>query len=105
VHAWLARISCKPYTGADTRDIGGCTLRASGPFGVEAITVDCAKGHPDNPFTDEEVTGKFASNVKLAGWSCAQAQDFSNYILTLDQQSNLELLYRQLAAPIAGARS
>lgn len=100
VRAWLERIVCKPYANADTRDIGGCTLRASGPFGVETITVDCAKGHPDNPFTDEEVTGKFASNVTLAGWSSAQAREFAGYLLTLDQQRDLTLLYRQLAAPV-----
>ena len=70
VRAWLERITCKPYANADTRDIGGCTLHVRGPFGAagtESITIDCAKGHPDNPFTDAEVTGKFASNVKLAG--------------------------------------
>ena len=104
VRRWLDRITCKPYANADTRDIGGCTLRVSGPFGSETITVNCAKGHPDNPFTDEEVTGKFASNVKLAGWGSAQARDFSAYILALDQQSDLALLYRQLAAPIANSR-
>ena len=104
VRQWLARITCKPYANADTRDIGGCTLRASGPYGTETITVDCAKGHPDNPFTDDEVTGKFASNVKLAGWGNAQARDFSDYLLTLDRHSDLALLYRQLAAPIADAR-
>ncbi len=104
VRRWLERITCKPFTNADTRDIGGCTLRVRGPFGMETVTVDCAKGHPDNPFTDDEVTSKFASNVKLAGWSSAQAQDFANYLLTLDQQENLALLYRQLAAPVAYAR-
>jgi len=104
VRTWLERITCKPYAYADTRDIGGCTLRVSGPFGMETITVDCAKGHPDNPFTDDEVIGKFASNVKLAGWSGAQARDFSAYVLTLDQHSDLASLYRQLAAPVAYAR-
>ena len=104
VRPWLDRITCKPYANADTRDIGGCTLRVSGPFGSETITVNCAKGHPDNPFTDEEVTGKFAANVKLAGWDSTQAHEFSAYILTLDQQEDLTLLYRQLAAPIVNAR-
>ena len=104
VRQWLARITCKPYANAGTRDIGGCTLRVSGPFGVETVTIDCAKGHPDNPFTDDEVTGKFASNVTLAGWSSTQARDFASHILTLDRQTNLTPLYRQLAAPIAHAR-
>ena len=83
---------------------GGCTLRVSGPFGTKTLTVDCAKGHPDNPFTDEEVAGKFASNAQLAGWTIEQAQEFSAYILTLDQQDDLSLLYRQIAAPIKDAR-
>lgn len=107
VRRWLERITCKPYAAAvnaDTRDIGGCTLRVSGAFGVETITIDCAKGHPDNPFTDEEVTGKFVSNVKLAGWSEAEARDFAAYLLTLDQQQELAPLFRQLAAPIMNAR-
>ncbi|HTE16401.1 MAG TPA: MmgE/PrpD family protein [Burkholderiales bacterium] len=104
VRAWLERITCKPYANAGTRDIGGCTLRVSGAFGTETITVDYAKGHPDNPFTDEEVTRKFASNVTLAGWHATQAHEFSAYILRLDRQTTLAPLYRQLAAPIANAR-
>lgn len=105
VRKWLERITCKPYANAGTRDIGGCTLRVSGPFGTKAMTVDYAKGHPENPFTDEEVTSKFASNAKLAGWSDDQAQEFSDYILTLDQQRDLSLLYQQIAAPVANARA
>jgi 2-methylcitrate dehydratase PrpD len=104
VRQWLERITCKPFANAGTRDIGGCTLRAKGAYGTETITVDCAKGHPDNPFTDDEVTGKFASNVKLAGWSAAQTREFADYMLNLDQQTDLVLLYRRLAAPIANAR-
>ena len=104
VHRWLERISCKPYPDAETRDIGGATLTARGPFGTETITIDCAKGHPDNPFTDDEVTGKFASNVKLASWSAAQAHDFAGYVLTLDTQGSLATLYRALAAPVVSAR-
>jgi 2-methylcitrate dehydratase PrpD len=107
VRRWLERITCKPYgneTNADTRNIGGATLTARGPFGTQTITVDCAKGHPDNPFTDDEVTGKFASNVKLAGWRSDAARAFSAYILALDQQRDLAQLYQQLAAPVKYAR-
>lgn len=87
----------KPYAHGQSRDIGGATLTARGPFGGETITVDCAKGHPDNPFADDELTAKFAANVKLAGWSAAQARDASTYLLALDRQHNL-------AAPVIDAR-
>lgn len=105
VRAWLERIQCRPYANADTRDIGGATLTVRGPFGVETMAVDCAKGHPDNPFSDDEVAGKFASSVKLAGWNSDEARDFAAYILALDQQRDLARLYRQLAAPVANARA
>lgn len=104
VRRWLERITCKPYANADTRDVGGATLTVHGPFGAETITVKVAKGHPDNPFTDEEVTSKFAANVKLAGWSEAQAQAFAAHVLALDAQSDLALLYQSLAAPVKNAR-
>jgi len=103
VRRWLERITCKPYgksSSADTRVIGGATLTVRGPFGIETITVNAAKGHPDNPFTDDEVTGKFTSNVKLAGWSEEQAQDFARYVLELDRQTSLAPLYQQLARPV-----
>jgi 2-methylcitrate dehydratase PrpD len=93
VQQWLERITYKPYANADTRDIGGCTLVARGAFGMETVTVDCAKGHPDNPFTDVEVTDKFMSNVKLAGWNSRDAEDFARYVLDLDGQRSLEPLY------------
>lgn len=101
VRTWLERITCKPFANAGTRDIGGAILTARGPFGVETLTVTSAKGHPDNPFSDEELTGKFTSNVKLAGWDGARASTFANYVLALDKQRDLSLLYRELAAPVA----
>jgi 2-methylcitrate dehydratase PrpD len=100
VRHWLERITCKPYANADSRDIGGCTLIARGAFGEKTVTVDCAKGHPDNPFTDAEVTGKFASNVKLAGWTDNEGSEFARYVLDLDRRENLTLLYERLARGI-----
>lgn len=96
VRTWLERITCKA-SNAGTRDIGGCTLRVRGPFGVESIAIDCAKGHPDNPFTDEEVTAKFASNAELAGWPKNESREFAGYILDLDRQADLAPLYQRLA--------
>ena len=100
VRTWLERITCKPYANAETREIGGATLTARDAFGSESITVTFAKGHPDHPFTDEEVAGKFTANVKLAGWSSDQARSFADYILALDSAKSLDLLYQRLAAPI-----
>jgi 2-methylcitrate dehydratase PrpD len=67
VASWMRRIRCAPATGASDRDIGGCTLTATGPFGARSVTVNNAKGHPDDPVSDDELRQKFAHNVGLAG--------------------------------------
>jgi 2-methylcitrate dehydratase PrpD len=106
VRAWLERITCKPYENADTRDIGGATVTVRGPFSTESLTVNVAKGHPDNPFTDAEATGKFITNVKLAGWREQEAREFAEYILALGGEAggDLEFLYEALEAPVVSTR-
>ncbi len=99
VRVWLERITCKADT-TSARNIGGCTLRASGPFGTQTLTVDCAKGHPDNPFSDDEVMAKFSANTQLAGWHAADSKAFARYVLSLDQQDSLAVLFRELARPV-----
>lgn len=100
VRAWLPRITCKPYADVSTREIGGATVTVRGPFETQAMTVTVAKGHPDNPFSDSEVMGKFASNVKLAGWHDDEARRFAEYILALDGANSLNFLYERLSAPV-----
>lgn len=100
VRAWLERITCSANSGTEARDVGGCTLRAVGPFGEESVTVEFAKGHPSNPFTAEEVTAKFCANVRAAGWTEVEARGFARYMLTLDQQTSLSRLYAAIARPV-----
>jgi len=99
VRAMIERIRCESDSAAGMRDVGGCTLRATGAFGERAVTVDCAKGHPDDPFTEDEIAAKFAANARIARWSDKEAAQFASYVLTLDEQSDLKPLFAQLARP------
>jgi len=75
VTSWLGRITCAPAENAGDRDIGGCVLAATGPFGMRTVRVDNAKGHPDNPVSDAELQAKFAHHVGLAGIPSARVED------------------------------
>lgn len=69
VASWIDRVSCDIIEESSSRDIGGCVLTANGPFGMRTITVENAKGHPDNPVSDAELQQKFTHNVEIAGMS------------------------------------
>ena len=58
-----------------------------------------AKGHPDNPLTDEEVLAKFRANLRYAKVSEARATELSAAIMEIDSLSDV----RPLADALAGA--
>ncbi len=98
--AWIARISAAPFadTNADQCVIGGCTIRAHGRFGMCEVTQSSAKGHPDNPLSDDELLLKFKANLRYAKVDEARATELAEAILSIDSLSNVQ----PLADAIAG---
>jgi 2-methylcitrate dehydratase PrpD len=97
----IAKIACRADTAAARRDVGGCTLRARGPFGVQEIQQASAKGHPDHPLSDEELLDKFKSNLRCANVREAQALHLARDILNIDGLEDI----LPLAGAIAGVGS
>jgi 2-methylcitrate dehydratase PrpD len=94
----MRRIRCAPATGASDRDIGGCTLTATGSFGTRSVTVDNAKGHPDNPVSDDALRQKFAHNVGLAGLPEDRARALAGRIWTVDESADASGLVGDVVA-------
>ncbi|HEY0336492.1 MAG TPA: MmgE/PrpD family protein, partial [Burkholderiales bacterium] len=59
VRAWINKINCRADATAAQRDVGGCTIRAFGHFGMREVRQVNAKGHPDHPLSDAELLAKF----------------------------------------------
>jgi hypothetical protein len=55
------------------------------------------QGTSDDPFTANEIAEKFISSARTAGWNDEDARRFADYVLVLDQQNDLELLFARLA--------
>ena len=98
MQACIARIECRADTAAAQRDVGGCTLRAHGPFGTREVHETNAKGHPDNPLSDDELLAKFAANVGLAGVTGDAAATLAQQILAIEQAPDVSPLLAQLHA-------
>lgn len=94
VASWIDRIGCGVIEESSSRDIGGCVLTATGPFGIRTVTVDNAKGHPDNPLSNAELQAKFTHNVALAGLSEDDARDLVNRIWAIDSIPDAAQLLR-----------
>lgn len=88
----ISRIQCRADSMAARRDIGGCTLRATGPFGTREVHELNAKGHPDNPLSDDELSAKFGANVRLAGLNEVEAMGMAQCILEIDRAPDLASL-------------
>ncbi len=100
--AWIAKISSAPDPAAGPRDIGGCKLRAHGTFATFTtcdVEQSSAKGHPDNPLSDDELLAKFKANLRYARASDEQAAELADAIMDIDNLSDI----RPLADAIAGA--
>jgi 2-methylcitrate dehydratase PrpD len=96
---WIGRISGTPDPAAAARDVGGCKLRAHGAFGMREVEQTVARGHPDNPLSDDELLAKFKANLRYAKVSDGQATELAGAIMDIDRLSDI----RPLADAIAGA--
>jgi len=103
--ALIARIDCQVNTHATDRDIGGCILRAHGPFGTVEVQDLHAKGHPDNPLSDAELLEKFTANVRLAGFSSRGAKALAKDILDIDALPDVSPLLARLGRPQRGSQA
>lgn len=101
--AWIAKISASPDPDASAAqcDIGGCTIRAHGAFGTCEVRQSSAKGHPDNPLSDDELLAKFRANLRYAGVGDEQAAMLADAILAIDSLPDV----MPLADTIAGSVS
>jgi len=95
---WIGKISAASDTAAAQRDVGGCKLRAHGAFGVREVEQTSAKGHPDDPLSDDELLAKFKANLRYANASENHAAELADAILHIDSLSDV----RPLADAIAG---
>jgi len=96
---WIGKISATPDPAAGQRDIGGCKLRAYGAFGTREVEQTSAKGHPDNPLSDNELLAKFTANLRYAKVSDGHAGELADAIMNIDNLPDV----RTLADAIAGA--
>ncbi|HEV7800385.1 MAG TPA: MmgE/PrpD family protein [Burkholderiales bacterium] len=106
VRAWIDRISCRADAAAGQRDVGGCTIRAHGSFGTLEVTHTNAKGHPDDPLSEEELAAKFHANARYAGMSATDASALAGKIMRLDSMDDVVPFLDTLgtAAPYAANR-
>jgi 2-methylcitrate dehydratase PrpD len=94
----IGRISVRGEAVAAQRDVGGCTLRASGPFGIRDVRHDNAKGHPDYPLSDEELMAKFTANLRYARVGDREAEALAEAILDIDAVEDVTPLFDTLGA-------
>lgn len=97
VQAVIDRIHCSADTSS-AREIGGCTLRAHGPFGVCEVFEANAKGHPDNPLSRDELLAKFVANLAIAGISRGDGLKIADEILDIDGMPDVLPLIARLSA-------
>src|SRR4051812_7141372 len=86
---WIAKISGTADPAAAQRDIGGCKLSAHGAFGTRHVEHTSAKGHPDNPISDDELLAKFRANLRYAKVSDAHAAELADAIMDIDTLSDI----------------
>lgn len=96
---WISKLSGTADPAAAQRDVGGCKLRAYGAFGTLDVEQTSAKGHPDNPLTEDELLAKFKANLRYAKVSDGQATELAHAIMSIDSLPDV----RPLADAIAGA--
>src|SRR5215212_8206227 len=89
---WIGKISGTPDAAAASRDIGGCKLRAHGPFGTREVEHTNAKGHPDFPLSDDELIAKFNANLRYAKVSDTKTAELADAIMNIDSMSDVRPL-------------
>ncbi len=90
--AVIAKVSCTADNAATSRDIGGCRVRAHGPFGIKEVQHSNAKGHPDAPLTQQELLEKFIANLRYAGVATAEAAELADTISEIDELDDVTVL-------------
>ncbi|HEY8418532.1 MAG TPA: MmgE/PrpD family protein [Limnochordales bacterium] len=99
VAALIERIRCRAMDGdGATRDVGGCVLEVRLPSGTEAVRVEHARGHPDDPFTDADLWAKFEANLQAAGATGPEAAHFGRLIAELETRPDARVLPEAVAA-------
>lgn len=96
---WIGRVCCTAAEHAADRDVGGCILTATGPFGERRIEVRNAKGHPDNPVSDAELKDKFRHNASLAGIDPEQCDALIDRVWALDGRDDAATSLWDLICP------
>jgi 2-methylcitrate dehydratase PrpD len=95
---WIGKVTATSDAAAAQRDVGGCRIRAHGAFGTREVEQTSAKGHPDNPLSDDELLAKFRSNLRYANVGDEQAAELAEAIMSIDTLPGV----RTLADAIAG---
>jgi hypothetical protein len=62
------------------------------------MTVDNAKGHPDNPVSDDELRQKFAHNAGLAGVTRERIAGLANRIWSIGEAPDAAGLVQDIVA-------
>lgn len=103
VAALIDRVRChvREQPGAG-RDVGGCVLEVQLPTGREVVQVEQARGHPDDPLTDDDLWAKFAANLQAAAVPAPEAQRLGQLIAELASLPDAAALPAALAALTAG---
>jgi 2-methylcitrate dehydratase PrpD len=101
LRGWIERIEAVPMRGSAVRDVGACEIEARGAFGCVQARASAAKGHPDAPLTDAELTEKFCANVALAAMSRNDAQALARALVDLDRAAGVDALLDALRRPQA----
>jgi 2-methylcitrate dehydratase PrpD len=96
VAAMIEKISCRADDAA-SRDIGGCKVRAHGPFGMKEVEHTNARGHPDFPLSEQELLEKFTGNMRYARATDADAARFADEIMDIDGMEDVVPLWDRLA--------
>jgi len=92
--SWIDRIRAEELPGSALRDVGACEIEATGSFGTVTVRAGEAKGHPDNPLSEDEVVQKFVANVDLAGIDGDEAHRLARELLAIDAAADVGAIVR-----------
>lgn len=101
VAAAIAKVSCTADANAGNRDIGGCRLRAHGAFGTIEVDQTSAKGHPDNPLSDDELLDKFKANLRYARVAHEDAARLAEEIMDIDAMEDVVPLWDRVGGIVS----
>ena len=100
MQAAIARVSAQVDARGSERDVGGCALRAFGPFGSREVRHDNARGHPDFPLSEAELRAKFDANLRFAGVDDGTGGRLALAIGQIDEAADLGAFAELLAGVV-----